>query len=73
MTAPHQGERYVTASELAGDFGIPVETILRLHAEGRGSRPANARDALRGGVSSERSRGGVGLREPACAAEERST
>lgn len=36
MTAPpEQHERYVTVSDLAGVLGIPAETILRLHAEGR--------------------------------------
>lgn len=35
MSAPHQGERYVTAGELAGVLAIPVETILRFHAEDR--------------------------------------
>lgn len=35
MTAPHSNERYVTAGELAGELRIPVETILRFHAEGR--------------------------------------
>ena len=35
MTAPDPDQRYVTAGELAGELGIPVETILRFHAEGR--------------------------------------
>jgi hypothetical protein len=34
MTASRD-ERYVTAGELAGQLGIPVDTILRFHAEGR--------------------------------------